>query len=131
GVPAWGMRRWFTRGSSRADSGELWEATLNTLQVGAVGALAVAVLATPIALLSIRHPGWVSHTAEKAAYAGHSLPGVVVGLALVFFGVRFATPLYQRLPMLILAYVVLFLSLGLGAIQSAVSQIPPALEGVA
>ena len=55
----------------------------------------------------------------------------MVGLSLVFFGIRFATPLYQRLPMLVVAYVVLFLSLGLGAIQAAVAQIPPNLEDVA
>ena len=131
GIPAWGMRRWFTQGTSRADAGELWQATLNTLQVGALGTLAVIVLAAPLALMSIRHPGWLSTTAERSSYAGHSLPGVVVGLALVFFGIRFATPLYQRLPMLVIAYVVLFLSLGLGAIQAAVAQIPPNLEDVA
>lgn len=131
GVPAWGMRRWFTQGSSRADGAELGQAALNTLEVGALGALAVVLVATPLALLTVRHPGWLPRLAERAAYAGHALPGVVVGLSLVFFGIRFATPVYQELPLLVLAYLVLFLSLGLGAIQAAVAQIPPALEEVA
>ncbi len=131
GVPAWGMRRWIERGSSRADWSEFWQAALNTLQVGALGALVVVILATPVAFLSVRHPGWISRTAERAAYAGHALPGVVVGLSLVFFGVRYGRDFYQRLPMLVLAYLVLFLSLGIGAIQNAVAQIPRALEDMA
>lgn len=128
GVPAIGMRRWFDRGSSRADPQEWQDAVVHTLGVGALGALAVVALATPIAVLLVRHRGIIAKVAEQAAYAGHALPGVVVGLSLVFFGIRFATPIYQKVPLLILAYVVLFLSLGLGAIQSAVAQIPPGLE---
>lgn len=130
-VPAWGMRRWFTRGSSRTDWPEFWQAVANTLEVGAIGAVVVVALAAPVALLSVRHPGWLARLAVRSAYAGHALPGVVVGLSLVFFGVRYATPIYQKLPLLILAYAVLFLSLGLGAIQATVAQIPPVLEDVA
>lgn len=131
GLPAWGLRRWSAMGRSRAATDELWAAAANTLEVGALGALAVVVVATPIALLTVRHPGWVPRLAERASYAGHALPGVVVGLSLVFFGIRFATPIYQELPLLVLAYLVLYLSLGLGAIQAAVAQVPPALEDVA
>jgi iron(III) transport system permease protein len=130
-VPAWGMRRWFTRGSSRTDWSEFWPAAGHTLQVGALGALAVVALATPVAVLSVRHPGVLSRTAVRAAYAGHALPGVVVGLSLVFFGIRYATPIYQRLPLLIVAYALLFLSLGLGSIQAAIAQVPPNLDDVA
>ena len=49
----------------------------------------------------------------------------------VFFGVGFATPIYQELPLLVLAYVVIFLSLALGSLQNAIAQIPPGLDGVA
>jgi len=138
-VPAWGMRRWFTRGSSRTDWAEFWDAVGNTLQVGAMGAVTVVLLATPVAIMSIRHAGRLSRAAVRSAYAGHALPGVVVGLSLVFFGIRFdsffrdtiGVSIYQKLPLLIAAYAVIFLSLGLGSIQSAVSQIPSALEDVA
>ena len=79
----------------------------------------------------MRHPGLVSRTANRAAYAGHALPGVVVGLSLVFFGIRFAQPIYQELPLLVFAYVVLYLSLGLGAVQAGIAQVPPVLDDVA
>jgi iron(III) transport system permease protein len=131
GVPISGMARWFVRGSSRADGDALVDATLNTVQAGALGALAVVAIAFPVALLTVRHPGQLSRTAAAAAYAGHALPGVVVGLSLVFFGIRYAPAIYQRLPLLIVGYAVLFLSLGLGAIQVAVAQVPPVLEDVA
>ncbi|MBX3312976.1 MAG: iron ABC transporter permease [Actinobacteria bacterium] len=131
GVPAWGLRRWSVRGSSQADPAELWAAAQNSLLVGVVAAAAVMVLAVPVAFLTVRHPGRWAGAAERAAYLGHALPGVVVGLGLVFFGVRFARPWYQELPLLVFGYVVLFLSLGLGAVQASVAQVPPVLEAVA
>ena len=131
GVPLWGMSKWFTRGTSRADPEALVEAAGNTLVVALLAAVAVVLLALPVALLTVRHHGRLSRVATSAAYAGHALPGVVVGLALVFFAVRFARPLYQELPMLVLAYVVLFLSLALGALQASISQIPPSLDDAA
>lgn len=130
-VPAWGLRRWFDQGRSRAKADQWWDALGHTFQTGALGALAVVVLATPIAYLLVRHPGPVPRTAERAAYAGHALPGLVIGLSLVFFGIRWAKPIYQTVPLLILAYVVLFLSLGLGSIQASFAQIPRGLEDAA
>ncbi len=68
--------------------------------------------------------------ATSAAYAGHALPGVVVGLSLVFFGISYAQAIYQELPLLVVAYVVLYLSLALASLQNAIAQIPPALDDV-
>lgn len=131
GVPAVGMYQWFGQGSSRPDPTRFLSASVNTLQVGALGAVAVVLIAFPLALLSTRHPGWYSHFAVAGVYAGHALPGVVVGLALVFFGIGVAQPIYQKLPLLILGYAVLFLSLALGSLQNTIEQIPPGLEGMA
>jgi iron(III) transport system permease protein len=52
-------------------------------------------------------------------------------LALVFFGVRYARPLYQSETMLILAYLVLFLPVALGSLRTALLQINPHLEEAA
>ena len=68
---------------------------------------------------------------EHAAYAGHALPGIVVALSLVFFGIRYAQPLYQRTPLLVLAYAVLFLPAAVGAVRASVSASPRGLEEVA
>jgi iron(III) transport system permease protein len=131
GVPAWGLARWFRDGTSTTDWSAFAAAASNTLQVSALGALAVVALAFPVALLTVRHPGLWSRTATRAAYAGHALPGVVVGLSLVFFGIQVVPNLYQEIPLLVLGYVVLYLSLGLGAVEAGIAQIPPVLEDVA
>jgi iron(III) transport system permease protein len=54
-----------------------------------------------------------------------------VALALVFFGANYATPLYQTLGLLILAYVVLFVSPAAGALRTSFLQINPRLEEAA
>lgn len=130
-APVWHLVTRFLQGRSRADWGEYLEALTATLSVSALSALAVVVVALPVAILAARHPGRLARATSGVAYLGHALPGVVVGLALVFFGIRFAAPIYQRTPLLVLAYVVLFLSLALGAIQQAVAQAPPTLDDVA
>jgi iron(III) transport system permease protein len=52
-------------------------------------------------------------------------------MSLVFVGVTVLQPLYQRTPMLALAYAVLFLPLGVGSVRASVEQSPVALEEVA
>ncbi len=44
---------------------------------------------------------------------------------------RYAYPLYQRTPVLVLAYAVLFLPAAVGAVRASVSQSPPVLEELA
>ncbi|MGJ3561433.1 ABC transporter permease [Streptomyces sp. INA 01156] len=82
-------------------------------------------------MLAARHRGRAAHLLEQAAYAGHAVPGITVGLAMVFLAVRFAYPLYQELPLLVAAYAVLFLPVAVGATRAAVLQAPPVLEDVA
>ena len=73
------------------------------------------VLALPIGCLAARHPGRLSALTERAAYLAHALPGVVVGLSLVFLGVTVADPLYQTTWLLAFAYAALFLPLAVAA----------------
>jgi iron(III) transport system permease protein len=100
----------------------------NSLKAAALGALAAVACAWPVAVLSVRRGGWLARVVERACWLGHSLPGVVVALSLVFFGSRVAPGLYQTQWMLTLAYVVLFLPQALGAITAALLQISPSME---
>jgi iron(III) transport system permease protein len=50
---------------------------------------------------------------------------------LVFFGVRYARPLYQSLPLLVAAYVILFLPQAVGALRASLLQVQPSLEEAA
>lgn len=128
GVPAWSLAYWIRRGSSRADWGMLADATTTSAWVALLGALATMAVALPVGILAARYPSRLSGTVVNLAYAAHALPGIVVGLSVVFFGVRYAYPIYQRVPLLIFGYVVLFLSFGVAAVQSSVSQCPVGLE---
>ncbi|MFE0426298.1 ABC transporter permease [Streptomyces sp. NPDC058953] len=122
---------WLTVGSSGWDPDRLWDATVATVTVAAAGAAVTTLLALPVGVLSARHRGRLGRLLEQSVYAGHAVPGITVGLALVFFSVRYAYPLYQELPLLIAAYVVLFLPVAVGAARAAVLQSPPILEEVA
>jgi iron(III) transport system permease protein len=100
----------------------------HSAQAAGLGALAAVVAAWPVAFLAARHRGAVARWTERAAYAGYALPGLVVALSLVFFGARVATPLYQTVAMLVVAYLVLFLPQGVGALRATLGQISPRLE---
>jgi iron(III) transport system permease protein len=65
------------------------------------------------------------------AFVGFALPGVVIALALVYFGAKFASPLYQTHALLVLAYLVLFLPAGLSATKTSLLQVSPQMEEAA
>jgi iron(III) transport system permease protein len=85
----------------------------------------------PVGYLAARYPGRTSRRLERLSYVGYALPGIVVGLALVYLGVRVVPALYQTAAMLLVAYVVLFLPVAVGAARSAVASTSPVLEQVA
>ena len=76
-------------------------------------------------------PGRLSRGVTQLAYGGHALPGIVIAWRSCSSASASPSPLYQRTPMLVFAYVVLFLSLALGAIHNAIAQAPPVLDDVA
>ncbi|WP_030176474.1 ABC transporter permease [Spirillospora albida] len=123
---------WLATGNrSTWDPAGLFGTALTTLGVAAAGAALTTVLALPVGVVAARHRGRAAGLLEQAAYAGHALPGITVALSMVFFAVRYATPLYQELPLLVCAYAVLFLPLAVAATRAAVLQSPPVLEDVA
>jgi iron(III) transport system permease protein len=131
GVPAGSLLYWLSRGRAELDGPALLAAAGATLTVSAVGALVTTALAVPVGILAARSRSRLVRVLEQATYAGHALPGIVVALALVFLGVRYAEPLYQRTPLLVAAYAVLFLPAAVGAVRASVAQSPPVLEEVA
>ena len=123
---------WVARGVS---AGEplllLWSYARNSLYVSGLAAGVAVMAALPLAILTVRYPGRISGLLERVSYIGFALPGIVVALALVFFAVRYATPLYQTMGLLILAYVVLFLPTAVGAARTSLLQVSPMLEEAA
>ncbi len=131
-LPAIVLGYWLVRGIS---TGEplllLWNATRNSLCVSSLAAAIAAFCSIPVATLVVRYPGRFSWVVERASFIGYALPGIVVALALVFFGVNFARPIYQTVWLLLFAYVVLSFPAALGAVRAALLQVSPRLEEAA
>ena len=116
---------------SEADPGAWLSALTNTAQAAGLGALIAVALALPIAVLAARRSDVVARAVESTAFVSHALPGVVVGLSLVFLGLALFPGLYQTLVMLSFGYAVLLLSNAIGSIRAATGQVPAGLEEVA
>ncbi|HEU0101537.1 MAG TPA: iron ABC transporter permease [Mycobacteriales bacterium] len=132
GVPVAALAWWTAVGSSDGlDTARLLAAAGSSIGYAALGALVTTAAAVPVGVLAARRAGRLPAVLERAAYVGHALPGIVVALSMVFLAVRFTPGLYQRTPVLVLAYVVLFLPLAVGAVRSSAGQSPAALEEAA
>ncbi len=131
-LPVGMLAFWTTRAlAANVDAGEIAGAAGHSLLAAVLAAGAAAACAIPVALLAARHAGRPARLIESGSYAGHALPGIVVALALVFFGTRVAIDLYQTLAMLVLALVVLFLPQAVGAARASLTQVPPRMEEAA
>ena len=131
-LPASVLVYWLAKGlHAGVDLGTVWMAALSSVSVSALAAAATAACSVPLAVLVVRHPGLFAKVAERMSYVGYALPGVVVALALVFFGAHYARPLYQTIWLLLLAYVVLFLPAALGASRASLLRVGPRLEDAA
>ena len=82
----------------------------------------------PAALLAWRYPSAALALLERLTFLPSALPGIAVALALVFFGARFGSPVYQSLALLLFAYVIRFLPQALAS-SARRSTRQPALRG--
>ena len=103
----------------------------NSLFVSVLAAVMAAIFSIPMAVLVVRYPGRLSQLLERISFTGYALPGIVVSLALVYFGANFARPIYQTVWLLVFAYVVLFFPAALGATRTSLLQVSPRLEEAA
>ena len=105
-------------------------AALVTVVLGLAGAAVATAMALPIGILAARSRSRTVRTLESATYMGHALPGIVMGLAMVYLALAFVPALYQTAWLLVVAYGILFTPKAMGSIRSAVAQVPPELEDV-
>ncbi len=103
----------------------------NSLYISLLAALVTVAAALPVAILAVRFRSSLSRFIERSTYIGFGLPGVVVALSLVFFGINVARPLYQSIWLLVFAYGVLFLPASIGALRSSLLQVNPRIEEAA
>lgn len=131
-VPVAVMVYWVARGVSNGTLGDVrWGATITTLMLAVVSAVVVTILAVPVAVLARRYPRAWTIALERAGYGANALPGVVVGLSLVFLAARYLPAIYQTFPLLIGAYLIRFFAQALAGTDTALAAVNPRAEEAA
>ncbi|TVQ35181.1 MAG: iron ABC transporter permease [Spirochaetaceae bacterium] len=131
GLPFGMLGYWLSQYPPWGELPRVAQAFLFSAGAAAPAALVAVCLAVPIAYLRVRYPSAMSRAAERIIYVGYALPPLALALAMVFFSLRAARPLYQSLPLLVAAYVISFLALAMGPIRAALLQAPRRLEEAA
>jgi iron(III) transport system permease protein len=108
-----------------------WREAWRSVLASGLAAGAAVVAALPVAVLARRYRALWTRLLELLTFTGNALPGIVVALALVFFGARYGGPLYQTLGILVFAYVVRFLPQSLAASGAALESVDPRVEEAA
>ena len=131
GVPLGTVVWWLGGSSTGLPWADVLPATATTVGLALAAAALTLLVAAPVGMLAARYPSRSTAWLERLSYVGYALPGIVVGLSLVYLGVRVVYPLYQTTTLLLVAYVVLFLPMAVGSIRASVSATPPVLEEMA
>lgn len=101
-----------------------WGFAVNSVYLALLAAVVACCFALPVAYYSGQSNSLISRVFERATYIGFAVPGVVIGLALVFLGTRTLPSLYrQGVWLLVFGYVVRFLPQAVGTVRSSVLQI--------
>jgi iron(III) transport system permease protein len=124
-VPIGILLLWLVRDSGTAASGYTfsWSYGWNSLSVSVLAAVGSILMALPVAYTSVSDGSRLTRLLERGTYVGYAVPGIVLGIAFVAMGNRFAPALYGTIPLLVFAYVVRFLPQAVGSVRSSLLQV--------
>lgn len=105
--------------------------SINAVSISGITAFVAGIIALPLAVIAIRSRYRAERWMVNSVYIGNALPAIVVGLALVYFGIRVVPSFYQTAPLLILGYLIRFIPFTLSSTSSGLTQINPSLEEAA
>jgi iron(III) transport system permease protein len=112
-------------------AGVAWAAAARSTAVAGLAALVAALIVLPAAVLAWRYPSPLTRLLERVTLFPSALPGIAVALALVFFGSRAGSIVYQSLGLLLAAYVLRFMPYALASTRASLDAINPHLEEAA
>ncbi|WP_335998835.1 ABC transporter permease [Halorientalis halophila] len=135
-VPVGILRMWLVRGTGTgAYNIDLVSMSLNSVGVSGAAALLATLFALPVAYVAAHRSSRLTSVVEQATYVGYAVPGVVIGLALVFLGAQYGGVLYRQgllaFPLLIFAYVVRFIPQAVGSTRAGFLQVSRSLPEAA
>ncbi|MFZ8201152.1 ABC transporter permease [Alteromonas portus] len=97
----------------------------NSAHASFIAAMVAVLLAIPVAHAAIA--GKAGRFMERITYFGFGVPGIVMGTALVYVGLKYLPALYQTLSLLVMAYVLRFIPLAVGSVRSTAENIDSGL----
>lgn len=132
GVPIVSVISWLGRKTQRSVPwADVRAAVLDSFLIGALTAVATILVALPVGIAASRYRSRFSSVVERSTYVTHALPGIVIAISVVYVGIRLLTPWYQKLPLLVLGQVLIFLPLAVAAIRNSIEQSSARIEEVA
>jgi iron(III) transport system permease protein len=131
GVPVGRVVFWMVSNSHPTDFAELARAIASSFQVGIMTSIVTVAVALPISIAAARFSSPFTRSIEGSTYVVHALPGIVVAISMVFVGIRLLKPIYQQLPLLIAAQVIIFIPLAVSSIRSSIEMSRSSVEDVA
>jgi len=135
GVPVGSAAYWMTTSQTGLTGGtnvSMLSAAGHTALYGGFAAAVATILAFPVALLAVRHPGRMRSMLERSTYVVLAMPGVVIAFALYYFTERYAGGFGDgTAPLLVLAYAIMFFPLALVGVKASLARAPVSLEEVA
>jgi iron(III) transport system permease protein len=111
-----------------AESDIFYLALRNNVVAGTLSATLAALLSALIAWVVVRTKIPGRKLLDLLSFTPIAIPGVVMGLALIWFYLSFPVPVYGTLWILVIAYVTKFIPISLRACHSSMLQIHPELE---
>lgn len=105
-----------------------WSIAWHSAHASFLAAIVAVVLALPVAHAAVA--GKAGRIMERITYFGFGVPGIVMGTALVYLGLKLPF-LYQTLALLVLAYVLRFLPLAVGTIRTTTENMDGTLVNAA
>ncbi len=129
-VPVSALVLWSSNASSW-DFAQIFEALSVSLSIASLAGLVIGVFAIAVALWNVRFGSRFASGVELTIWSSHALPGLVVALALVFFGANLTPGIYQTVWLLLIAYLILFLPNALSVVTTPIAQVSKTQEQVA
>lgn len=133
GVPLIMVGYWISQGTS-LNTNFYWLEFLQSLGlslgVSSVGALLSVLAAMPLVWCAVRYRSALSIWVDRLPFLLHAMPGIVIALALTFFSIRYAYPLYQTFVPVLVAYLMLYLPMAQTTLHASLNLVPSNLENV-
>jgi len=132
GVPVVSVISWLGRETQRSVPwADVRGAILDSFLIGLLTAIATILVALPVGIAASRYRSRFSSAVERSTYVTHALPGIVIAISVVYAGIRLLRPWYQKLPLLVLGQLLIFLPLAVAAIRNSIEQSSARIEEAA